>query len=148
MTDYLVAAIIGAAVAGFAAWEVQDARIARIKTQYAEAQGQATAQAMATTAQMQKDKDDAIQQAQERAQQNAAAAAAARRAADGLRAQLASAQRIASATPAAVAEYATTSGELLAECGAEITELAAKADGHANDVRTLIEAWPSRDPLE
>ena len=49
---------------------------------------------------------------------------------------------------AAVAEYASTAGELLAQCGAEITELAAKADGHANDVRTLIEAWPSRDPLE
>ena len=146
MTGYLVAALIGAAIAGFTVWEAQEARIARIKTQHAEAQAQATAQALATTAQMQKDRDDAIQKAQERAQQNAAAAAAARRTADSLRAQLASAQRIASAPPAAVAEYASTAGELLADCGAEVAELAAKADGHANDVRTLIEAWPSRNP--
>ena len=76
-----------------------------------------------------------------------AAATRAGRERDSLREQLSTAQqRIATASASAIAEYASTSGELLAECGAEITELAAKADGHANDVRTLTEAWPSRNP--
>ena len=76
-----------------------------------------------------------------------AAATRAGRERDSLREQLSTAQqRIATASASAIAEYASTAGELLAQCGAEITELAAKADGHANDVRTLIEAWPSRNP--
>lgn len=76
-----------------------------------------------------------------------AAATRAGRERDSLREQLSDAkQRIASASAAAVAEYASTAGELLAQCAEEVTDLAAKADGHANDVRTLIEAWPSRNP--
>lgn len=72
-----------------------------------------------------------------------AAAARAGRERDSLRAQLASAQqRIASAAPAAVAEYASTAGELLAECGEEVAGLAAKADGHAADAATCQAAWP------
>ena len=68
---------------------------------------------------------------------------AARAESDGLREQLSDAtRRIADAPPAAVAEYATTAGELLAECSRERTAFAAAADGHAADVRTLREAWP------
>lgn len=47
-------------------------------------------------------------------------------------------------TPAsAVAEYATAAGELLAQCGEALAEVAGKADGHASDVKTLMDAWPS-----
>lgn len=63
----------------------------------------------------------------------------------GLRAQLLSAARLIAdaATPAAsVAEYATAVGELLADCSRERQGFADKAEGHANDVRTLIGAWP------
>ena len=49
---------------------------------------------------------------------------------------------IADAPPTTVAEYATTVSELLAVCSRERTFYAEKADGHASDVRTLIEAWP------
>lgn len=41
------------------------------------------------------------------------------------------------------AQYALASSELLADCGAAYTLLAEQADGHASDVRTLKEAWPS-----
>lgn len=143
MTGYIAAALIGAAIAGFTAWEAQEARIARIKMQHAEAQAQATAKALATTAQMQKDKDDAIQQAQERAQQNAAAAAAARRTADSLRTQLASANsHLANATHATCTQYASTAAELLGQCAARYSDVAAAADGHLADVRLMQEAWP------
>lgn len=144
MTGYLAAALIGAALAGFTAWEAQEARIARLKMQHAEAHAQAAAQALAATAQMQKDKDDAIQQAQERAAQNAAAAAAARRTADSLREQLSTAQqRIASASAASVAEYAATASAVLGECIGEYQALAEKADGHASTVRLMQDSWPS-----
>ena len=76
-----------------------------------------------------------------------AAATRAGRERDSLRAQLSDAeQRLATAAPAAVAEYATATGELFAECGAEIAELAAKADGHAADAATCRAAWPVIHP--
>ena len=72
-----------------------------------------------------------------------AAATRAGRERDSLREQLSDAkQRIASASAAAVAEYASTAGELLAQCAEEVTDLAAKADGHANDAATCRAAWP------
>lgn len=37
---------------------------------------------------------------------------------------------------------ASTGNELLAECAAALTELAEKADRHANDAVMLLEAWP------
>lgn len=61
----------------------------------------------------------------------------------GLRNQLSeAARRIATAPTNSVAEYATTTGELLAECSRSYQELAGKADGHASDVKTLIGTWP------
>lgn len=40
-------------------------------------------------------------------------------------------------------ERAVTGNQLLLECAAEITDLAGKADRHASDVKTLMEAWPA-----
>lgn len=68
-------------------------------------------------------------------------------ASNSLRAQLSdAARRIAAAPPAAVAEYAVTVSELLADCSRERTFYAGKATGHASDVRTLREAWPVIPP--
>lgn len=72
-----------------------------------------------------------------------------RRAADGSRAALvglhdaaASALRAASASQAACLERATALSELLDTMGRTGGDIAQKADRHANDVRTLSEAWP------
>lgn len=72
-----------------------------------------------------------------------------RRAADGSRAALvglhdaaASALRAASASQAACLERATALSELLGTVAAAGGDMAEKADRHANDVRTLSEAWP------
>lgn len=76
-----------------------------------------------------------------------AAATRAGRERDSLHEQLSTAQqRIATAATAAVAEYASTAGELLAQCGEEVTGLAAKADGHAADAATCRAAWPVIKP--
>lgn len=73
----------------------------------------------------------------------AGAAAVATRNAGRLRDQLAQAdQRIATASAAAVREYAATANKLLGQCSDRYTELAARADGHALDARVCRAAWP------
>ena len=144
---HLLAAAAGGIVAASIAWSAQalryDARIADLRGAHAQAAQAAAEQAQTITTHLQKAKDDAIQQAQDRARANAAAAAAARRTADGLREQLASANaRIASAAPAAVAEYATAIGAVFDDCRAAYAGMAEIADGHADDARLMREAWP------
>lgn len=144
---HLLAAAAGGIIAASLAWSAQalryDARIADLRSAHAQAAQAAAEQAQAITTTLQKTKDDAIQQAQDRAKQNALAAAAARRTADGLREQLASANaRIASAAPAAVAEYATAIGAVFDDCRAAYAGMAEIADGHADDARLMREAWP------
>ena len=148
---HLLAAAAGAAIAASLAWSAQalryDARIADLQAQHASAAAAAAQEAQSISTQLQKSKDDAIAKAQERAAQNAAAAAAARRTADGLRAQLASAHDdLASATHSACIDYATAAGDVLAQCAAEVTDLAGKADGHATDAATCRAAWPVIQP--
>ena len=75
-------------------------------------------------------------------------AALARAAVERLRKQTASAaERLAlpDTAAAAVTEYATATGELLADCGRAYQELGEQADGHAADVRLMREAWPSTE---
>lgn len=73
----------------------------------------------------------------------AGAAAVATRNAGRLRGQLSEAdKRIATASAAAVREYAATANKLLGHCSQRYTELAAKADGHALDARVCRAAWP------
>ena len=73
----------------------------------------------------------------------AGAAAVATRNVGRLREQLSEAdKRIATASSAAVREYAATANKLLGQCSQRYTELAAKADGHALDARVCRAAWP------
>lgn len=145
---YAATAIVAGALAFGAGWKVQawryDAQIADIHTQHATALAAANQKALDDTIKMQRTKDDAIKQAEQRAKQNAASAAAARADADSLRAQLASVQgRIASATDSAVREYAHAASVVFAECVRSYQELAEKADGHAATVRLMQDSWPS-----
>ena len=73
----------------------------------------------------------------------AGAAAVATRNAGRLRDQLGEAdKRIATASAAAVREYAATANKLLGQCSDRYTELAARADGHALGARVCRAAWP------
>ena len=45
-------------------------------------------------------------------------------------------------SPASAVDYSIASAYVFGECAAELTALAGKADGHASDIRTMIEAWP------
>ena len=147
---YAAALAVGAVLAwGAQGWrmgaQVQSGKTAleTLKREHAESLTRATAGALNATLAWQKVKDDAIDRAQQRAKTLAASAAAARRDADSLRSTLASASlRLPDATPSACVEYATASSGLLDQCAAAYQGLAAVADGHAGDVRTLTEAWP------
>lgn len=89
-------------------------------------------------------KDAAVKEAQEWGKKNEKAANAANAELNRLRRALDLADReLSGATDRAVAEYAVAANALLAECSGRYSELAAAADGHANDVRRLIGAWPA-----
>lgn len=101
----------------------------------ARAQEQAWAQQLET----------ANREAEARNQALEAAAAAAAATAGRLRNNLADLQqRLAGTTAQACRETAATLATLFGNCTDEYRALAATADGHASDVRTLSDAWPGR----
>lgn len=151
LATHLAAWLLGAAIAASAAWQLQDwrlgAQIAGLKTSHAAQLAQAQETALAT----ERDNATRYQGALNAARTREAALQRdvdrARAQSDGLREQAAdAARRIADSArtaPAAVAEYATASAELLADCSRRYQAMAAAADGHAADARTLRDAWPA-----
>lgn len=90
--------------------------------------------------------DAAISQGAEREKTHRTHARAAAAAVDSLRDtndQLQ--QRIATASTEAARAYATTYQTVFTECVRAYQGVAEQADGHANDVRTLTEAWPVKE---
>jgi hypothetical protein len=155
---HAAAALLAAAVATTGAWHVQSWRMSAqvqsgktaletLKREHAESLTRATGSALNATIAWQKEKDDAIAKAQDRAKLQAAGALAARRSADRLRDSIATASvRLPDAAHTACTEYATAASGLLDQCTAAYQELGAAADGHALDVRTLTESWPVNPP--
>ncbi len=144
---HVAAFMAGLAVAAASTWHVQswryDAQIAGIKTAHAQAATLASEEAARNFRAMTTQYEGALNAARTREVLLRRDADRARAESDSLRTQLSHAARlIADAPPAAVAEYATTVGELLAVCSRERTFYAEKADGHATDVQTHRESWP------
>lgn len=148
---YAAALAVGAALAwGAQGWrmgaQVQAGKTAieSLQRAHAESLTRATASALNATIAWQKAKDDAIEAAQQRAKTQAASAAAARRERDSLRNTIAAASlRLPDATPSACTEYGSAVSGLLDQCSAAYQELARSCDGHASDVRLMLEAWPT-----
>jgi len=89
----------------------------------------------------------AINDAKKREQLARAAAAGARTERDGLRDDLAAAQRdLPGAAPAACIERAAALSAVFEQCAGRLEELAGKADRHASDALTLEQAWPKSSP--
>ena len=143
----LIAAAIAATVSGLGVWRYQshkyEAQIAAIRLEQAQDMAAASAKALADFTEMQRIKDDAIIQAEHRAQINAQAAARAAASADRLRSDLAKANaRISTATRAAVDQYAATLADVFGQCVQEYRALGEKATGHSSDVQLMLDAWP------
>lgn len=117
---------------------------------YTEAQNEYTQRALVASESARKREltlQNQLQEAQNESQRNqialTAAADRARSELDGLRGELASlSHRLSSATADALRQYARTANSVLSECAARYSELAAKADRHANDALMLSRAWP------
>lgn len=148
------ALIISAVLGALLTWLVQDSRhsaeILRLqldwqseRTKEAQTYGKALETIHQDTLRMQKEKDDAIARATQRAQTNAVAAAAAAAELGRVRNDLSEAKRrLADAPLEALREYAGTVSDLYGECEAELTETARAATGHASDVVLFSESWP------
>jgi hypothetical protein len=144
---HAAAALLGASIAAVGAYKVQDWRytgqINQIKAAQAEAVNTATREARAQESARFKGVQDAQAAAQTRAQ-------VARRDADRARSELDRMRDTLSATrggvpgesTAACTQRADAGADVLAQCAAAYLSMAGIADRHANDARTLIEAWP------
>lgn len=144
---HAAAIIIAAALAGWAGWSVQGWRmgeqIAALKTAQAEAVNTATREARAQESKRFQGVQDAQAAAQARAQAARRDADAARTELDRLRGTLSIARGgVPGESAAACAQRADAAGDVLGQCAAAYSDLAAVADRHASDARTLIEAWP------
>lgn len=141
--------LAAAVIAALAAWFFQDnrytAELAELRLEHANAVSEATSTLRAEQHAIATKYQGALNAATERETISRRRLAAAARESDGLREQLSdTARRIATAPPAAVAEYATAVSRLFADCSRSYQELAGQADGHANDVRLMQEAWPKQ----
>ena len=144
---HVAAAILAAALAGTAAYKVQDWRyagqIATIKAAQAQAVIDATREARATESRRFKEVQDAQANATKRAQvaRNDAAAANTElsRLRDAIRTR---AVCVPGDTAGAGPVGADTAGQLLYECSGAYQDLAAQADRLNADRLMLLEAWP------
>ena len=146
---YVFAAVgIVAGALGFAGgWQTQGWRlgeqISKIKSDQLEAVNDAVREARATESRRFKEAQDAQAAAQARAISARRDADRARTELDRLRDELASTRGgVPGESTAACAVRADAGADVLAQCAAAYLSMAGIADRHANDARTLIEAWP------
>lgn len=147
LTLSLLAAALASALSAGGAWIWQAnayaAKISEMEKAQAEQTAKAVTKALDDTLKLQRKKDAALKAAEVRAAALRAAAAGAAAESDGLRAQLAEARmQLPSATCSSVTRYADTLSQLYEQCQGRLVSLARAADGHAADVRTLLESWP------
>jgi len=142
MYTYVIAMLVSAALAGVGAWNVQNWR-------YGNKEKARVEQVLDTEKEQRK--FDNKRSGNVIAAQNAAAgrvaslradAALARSELDGLR-QLSDAAIAQSRSSLDACNItAATHAELFANCAARYQDLGVKADAHASDVKTLMDAWP------
>jgi hypothetical protein len=142
----LIVSLTAALIAGVSGWVANgwrlNAQIDKMVAEHEAASAAANKAALERYAALEQQKQEALNEANRIAQRNAAAAASARADADRLRNQIASADRVSTATVASLRNYTITLQTVFGECVAEVERLAATADGHALDSRTLNGAWP------
>ena len=138
----LVATVISAAAGFAAAWNLQAHQITKLSLEHANERIAIQRTARATIERT----SNAVIQAQNAAAGRVAAlkrdADTVRAAAGGLRDDLDTTRRAAATTIDACNRHSATVSELLVEAVGVGRELAQACDGHASDVRTLMDAWP------
>jgi len=144
---HVAAAILAALIAFTGGWKVQGWRLGeqinQIKTAQIEAVNTAVREARATESRRFTNVQEAQNAATKRAQIARADADRARSELDRLRNDISATRGgVPGESPGACTVRADSAGELLAQCAGAYLSMAGIADRHANDARTLIEAWP------
>ena len=140
----LYIALAAALVAGYFAWadHIGDVREAQVLAKIEKLRAAENAKNAQITADWQKGKDDALIDANKRAQANKAAADKLAAANRGLRDELTDQRRkLSTASIDAVRQYAATANSVFGECSAEVERLAGEASGHASDSLMYQRAW-------
>lgn len=117
-------------------------RIDQMIARHSQDLSRATEAAMVESTRLQRQKDEALNEANKTAQRNANAAATARSELDRVRKQLASSVTIGSSTCPSTRNYADTLAIVFGECATRLFEMAKEADGHALDSRTYQQSFP------
>lgn len=146
----LIPVAISAAIGFAIAWGIQGLRITSAEqefVEYKQEQRQAYQDAVDTakdkTAALETKVKEAENAATERAKENKILADAVNRTSASLRDATATTRRgLPVASREACVKTADTGLALLDKCQAEYGRLAAAADGHVSDIKTLMEAWP------
>lgn len=150
MLDTKLKLIIGAVIlaATFAmgwtanGWRL-NSKIDRLIADHERQVAQANADALARYTDLERKKQEAVNEANKIAQRNARAATDARNDLERLRNQITnSAGSVPTASCTSVRAHATTLSTVLAECVGQLEAVAKDADGHALDSRALNRAWP------
>ena len=134
----LAAFVAGAAVNG---WRVKAHYQAEIAAIEAERQAERN-EAERKTRLIANQYTEALNNARTRETEIRLSADGARTELDRLRVAIKKRSSAVAASPASAVDYSIASADVFGECAAELTALAGKADGHASDLRTMIEAWP------
>lgn len=118
-------------------------QIATMQKEAAEATTKAVQEANAKSQAEQAKKDEAINEANKRAEKNQALARALDGDVDSLRNELASTRaNLPAASCEAIRNYATTLSTVFESCSGRYQDVAGSATGHASDVILLEAAWP------
>ena len=141
----LVAGLIAALIAGYFAWadHIGDIREIQVRKEYTDAAAVKAEENRKITAAWQKQKDEALHEANERAIKAKADADRLRATNSGLRDELtASRGKLSGASCDSVRNYAATLSDVFEQCAGRYSDMAGKADGHSIDSLTLEKAWP------
>lgn len=123
-------------------WRLNE-KISRINLTNAEQVAASNADALARYADIERAKQEAIDEANEISRRNAVAAVSARDELERLRYQLKiGSPSLSAATPASISRYAETTAVVFSECVGQLEKMARDADQHALEAETLMKAWP------
>lgn len=148
---YLILCLISALLAGSGVWKYQaqkhELTLLNLSTDYLKRDFRALENANAETTRLQNQKDEALRTAAQRQRFWQSQNSALERDVDGLRGDLARYRTERESLPgdpvSPGADYTFALETVFGDCAAELGRMAGLAQGHADDVQTLKEAWPT-----
>ena len=143
LLTHLLAAIVAAAGSFYVAWQMQAGNVSAVELKHANSVLEATNRTNDAWRGIVANSLSAAASAANREVDTRKRLDGARSERDGLQRDLEEATaRLATATPAACLDRAAALSAVLNNCTGAYSELAGKAERHANDIQTLTEAWP------